>query len=150
MSEIAEAILSERLQREFDKLPAKEEQELPAFCIAVANLKGGTGKTATAAAIAQAAAHNGRRVVAIDLDPQGQLSFALAADTGKPGSYELLNGADAADVIQHTRQGLDIIPASWNLSTIQSGRGSARRLQRALEQVRYDHELIVIDSPPTP
>lgn len=115
----------------------------------VAVQKGGTGKTTTAAALAQAAAYRGRKALAIDLDPQGQLSFTLASDTSKAGSYDLLNGVPAADVIQHIKPGLDVVPASWSLSTITSGRGSARRLQRALEAVRSGYDVIVIDTPPT-
>lgn len=117
--------------------------------LTVAIQKGGTGKTTTAAAIAQAAVYRGRSVLAIDLDPQGQLGFTLAADTGKPGSYDLLGGAAAAGLIQHIRDGLDVIPASWNLSTITSGTGSARRLQRAIEPLKKEYDLIVIDTPPT-
>ena len=115
------------------------------LCFAIQ--KGGTGKTTTAAAIAQAAAYRGSRALAIDLDPQGQLSFTLSADTGRPGSYELLSGEPAAGLIQHTGAGLDVIPASWNLSTITSGRGSARRLQRAIEPIKNNYNLIVIDTP---
>lgn len=115
----------------------------------VAIQKGGTGKTTTAAAIAWAAAYRGRKVLAIDADPQGQLSFTLAADTSKPGSYDLLEGAAAADLIQQTPAGIDVIPASWNLSTVTSGRGSARRLQQALKPVKGKYDLIVIDTPPT-
>ena len=114
----------------------------------VAIQKGGTGKTTSAAGIVQAAAYRGRRVLAIDLDPQGNLSFALAGDTGKPGSYDLLEGAAPADLTQH-KAGFDIIPASWNLSTITSGRGSARRLQKAIEPVKKEYDLIIIDTPPT-
>lgn len=117
--------------------------------ITIAIQKGGTGKTTTAAAIAQAAAYRGRSVLAIDLDPQGQLGFTLAADTSKPGSYDLLSGAAAADLIQHIRDGLDAIPASWNLSTITSGTGSARRLQQAIEPLKKEYDLIIIDTPPT-
>lgn len=115
----------------------------------VAIQKGGTGKTTTAAALAQAAAYLGRKVLAIDLDPQGQFGFTLAANTGNRGSYDLLEGTAAADLIQHIRPGLDVIPASWNLSTVTSGRGSARRLQRALQPIREDYDVIVIDTPPT-
>ena len=114
----------------------------------VAIQKGGTGKTTTAAAIAQAAAYRGKRALAIDLDPQSNLSFALGADANRPGSFDLLNGAAAADLVQHVH-GVDVIPASWNLSTITSGRGSARRLQRALEPLKGRYSLIVIDTPPT-
>ena len=81
----------------------------------VAIQKGGTAKTTTAAALVQAAAHTGRRALAIDLDPQGQFSFTIGADTGRPGSFELLEGAAAADTVQQIRPGLDAIPASWNL-----------------------------------
>ena len=108
--------------------------------------KGGVGKTATVAALVQAAAYRGQRALAIDLDPQGNLSQTLAADTSKPGSYELLNGAPAADLIQHGA-GYDVIPASWNLSTITSGKGSARRLQRAIAPIKKDYDVIVIDTP---
>ena len=114
----------------------------------VAIQKGGTGKTTTAAAIVQAAAYKGQKCLAVDLDPQGNLSFALAADTGRPGSYDLLEGAPAADLTQH-RAGYDIIPANWSLATATSGKGSARRLQRALEPIKKEYDLIVIDTPPT-
>lgn len=119
--------------------------------IAIAIQKGGTGKTTTAAAIAQAAACCGDKVLAIDLDPQGQLGFTLAADTSPEGgnSYNLLMGIDADLLIQTTPQGVDVIPATWDLQTITSGKGSARRLQRALEPIKNNYDLIVIDTPPT-
>ena len=115
--------------------------------ITVAIQKGGTGKTTTAAAIAQAAVYRGKKTLAIDLDPQGQYSFSLAADTSRPGSYELLNGEPAAGLIQHTSNGLDIIPASWNLSTIPAGQGAARRLQGMIEPIKDNYDYIVIDTP---
>lgn len=117
--------------------------------LTVAIQKGGTGKTTTAAAIVQAAVYRGYNALAIDLDPQGNLSFALAADTGRPGSYDLLEGVPAAGLIQTIRPGLDVIPASWNLSTITSAKGSARRLQRAIEPIKDNYDIIVIDTPPT-
>lgn len=116
--------------------------------LAVAIQKGGAGKTATAAALVQAAAYKGKRVLAIDLDPQGNLSFTLAADTTGAGSYALLEGIPAENLIQH-RGGVDVIPASWNLSTVTSGRGSARRLQRAILPLKPLYDYIVIDTPPT-
>lgn len=117
---------------------------------AIANQKGGTGKTTTAAALATAAARDGQKVLCIDLDPQGQLSYTLGADMDRPGSYELLEGlASIDDLIQDTDQGVAIIPASWNLQTIATYRGSARRLQTAIEGLQRDFDVIVIDTPPT-
>lgn len=116
---------------------------------AVCNQKGGTGKSTTAAALAQAAAHRGRRVLAVDLDPQGNLSYFLAADVNRPGAFEVLDGHPAAEAIQATAGGLDVIPASWNLQTISSGRGSARRLKAALEPIAGSYDLVIIDTPPT-
>lgn len=117
--------------------------------ITIANQKGGTGKSTTAAALAQAAAHRGRRVLAVDLDPQGNLSYFLAADVTRPGAFEVLDGLPAAEAVQATAGGLDVIPASWNLQTISSGRGSARRLKAALEPIAGGYDLIIIDTPPT-
>lgn len=126
--------------------------------ITVTVAKGGTGKTTTAAALAQAAAYKGRRVLAIDLDPQGNLSAALATRAGNPNAnaYNLITGATPPDqniVASGTGyddaepQGLDVIPASQNLTTVTSGRGSARRLQKALQPIRDRYDYIFIDTP---
>lgn len=116
--------------------------------ITAAVIKGGTGKTTTCAALAQAAAADKKRVLAIDLDPQANLTAFLAADQNQPGSYQLLHGAPAADLIQHTRQGLDVIAASPDLATERTGPASAKRLQAAIEPIRAGYDLIVIDTPP--
>ena len=93
--------------------------------LTIANQKGGTAKSTTAAALAQAADYRGKRCLAIDLDPQGNLSFFLNADTARAGAFELLEGQPAEETIQHTEWGIDTIAGSWNLQTISSGRGSA-------------------------
>ena len=117
--------------------------------ITVGNQKGGTAKTATAAAIAQAGAAHGLKVLAIDLDPQANLSFALRADTRSKGSYELLEGEPARQTIQDTAQGIAAIASSRNLATVKTTPGSAKRLQKALQPIRSIYDLIVIDTPPT-
>lgn len=117
--------------------------------ITVGNQKGGTAKTATAAAIVQAGAATGLKVLAIDLDPQANLSFALKADTRSKGSYELITGEPARRTIQETAQGVDVIASSRDLATVQSSAGSARRLQNALQPIKSIYDLIVIDTPPT-
>ena len=115
--------------------------------LTVANQKGGTAKSTTAAALAQAAAHRGTKTLAIDLDPQGNLSYFLAADTQKAGAFEMLEGQPAE--VQHLSGNLDAISASWNLQTAPRGKGSARRLQTALKPIQNNYDLIIIDTPPT-
>lgn len=116
--------------------------------LALANQKGGCGKTTTAASLAQAAAHKGKRCLAIDMDPQCNLTFVLDADGARPGTFEMLEGQPARDLIQHTSTGIDVIPASWNLQTITSTKGSARRLQAALEPIKGEYDYIICDTGP--
>lgn len=117
--------------------------------ITTAVIKGGAGKTTTAAALAQAGAAAGKRVLAIDLDPQGNLTAALAADPQRPGSYELLTRQQAAaDVAQESPQGMHVIAAGADLAIIKSKPGSAKRLREALKPIRERYDLIVIDTPP--
>lgn len=117
--------------------------------ITAAVIKGGTGKTTTIAALAQAGTAAGKRILAIDLDPQGNLTAALAGNPQRPGSYELLEGtATARQATQTALQGMDCMAASPNLAAVQTRPGSARRLQRALDPVKEDYDLILIDTPP--
>lgn len=115
--------------------------------ITVAIQKGGTGKTTTAAALSQAAVYRGYSCLSIDLDPQANLSLALGARTGGHGSYDLLTGYRPEAVTQETKQGVDVIPAQWDLSTITSGPGSANRLRDALVPVMRKYRIIIIDVP---
>ena len=116
--------------------------------LTTAVIKGGTGKTTTATALAQAAAADKKKVLAIDLDPQANLSFYLGADQNQPGSYQLLHGEDPEQMIQQTEQGIDVIAASPDLATERTGPASAKRLQDAIEPIKARYDLIVIDTPP--
>lgn len=116
--------------------------------ITAAVIKGGTGKTTTCAALAQAAANAGKRVLAVDLDPQANFTFAIGADQNRPGCYQLLNGTPAAQLVQETEQGIHAIAASPDLATVKTTPASAKRLQRALEPLRGHYDLIIIDTPP--
>lgn len=117
--------------------------------ITAAVIKGGTGKTATCAALAQAAVSAGKKVLAIDLDPQANLTNAIGADQMQPGGFALLNGSAAADVIQLTPQGIYAIAASADLATVKTTPASAMRLKAALEPLHAAFDFCVIDTPPT-
>lgn len=114
----------------------------------VCNMKGGSGKTTTAAALAQCASKEGRRVLSVDLDPQGNLSFTLGA-TQNGGTMQVLQGKEPTLYIQKGNAG-DVLPGGPDLQTLKSGRGAALLLQKALSSYRHRYDLIIIDTPPTP
>lgn len=133
------------------RLANKKKEAENLQILAVANQKGGCGKSTTAAALAQAATARGLRVLAVDLDPQANLSFFTGANANLPGAFDLLeNGRPAAVLIQHTECGLDVIPAALELQTASTGKGSARRLRAALAPIRGQYDLIVIDTSTAP
>lgn len=113
--------------------------------ITTAIIKGGTGKSSTAAALAQAARDP---VLLIDLDPQANASLFTGADITQPGAYQLLHGAHAAEVIQRTEQGIDVIAASSDLATETTKAGSARRLREALQPIKDKYKCCLIDTAP--
>ena len=120
--------------------------------ITVSNQKGGTGKSTTAAAIATGAAYKGKKTLAIDLDPQSNLSFIMGANPLDVGAYELMTQKSTpAQLIQHTSQG-DVIAGSLLLAaadTILKGDARIYALQRAIRPLKSRYDVIVIDTPPT-
>ena len=124
--------------------------------VAIANQKGGVGKTTTAINIATAMAATGWKTLLIDLDPQGNAStgIGISADQRERSAYDLLvDEMPLADCIQPTRiPGLDIIPATVDLSGAEielvSVDRRTDRLRRALDQ-DTDHDICFIDCPPS-
>lgn len=116
--------------------------------ITAAIIKGGTGKTTTAAALAQAATSAGKKVLCIDLDPQANFTFFIGANQNLPGSFQLLHGEKPLPLVQTTEQGIDVISASPDLATEKTTAGSAARLQEAIEPLKKRYDFIFIDTPP--
>jgi chromosome partitioning protein len=121
-----------------------------AHTIAVLSQKGGTGKTTTVRTLTDVMRRSGVRTLAVDLDPQGNLSdyFDLPTDV-EPTIADVLSGrASAAEAIHQ-----DIIPANLSLAEAElmlGGKmGRELTLRRALAKLADDYELILIDCPPS-
>src|ERR1700742_5400107 len=117
--------------------------------IAVLSLKGGTGKTTTVRTLADVLRRVGMDVLAIDLDPQGNLSdyFDVPADA-TPTVADVLSGSAKAKDAVHG----GVIPASPNLAEVEralSGKmGRELVLKKALKDARKAYDFILIDCPP--
>lgn len=120
--------------------------------IAVANQKGGCGKTTTAQAIATGATHLGLKSLAIDFDAQCNLSFSMGGNSGDIGIYELITGqCKPGQAIQHTAQG-DIITSNIKMALSDTDfKGDARlyALKLAIEPIKKKYDIITIDCAPT-
>lgn len=137
--------------------------------VAVVNFKGGSGKTTTAAHLAQYLALTGHRVLAVDLDPQASLSslhgFQPELDQ-MPSIYDAIRydgqRKKLSEIIQPTNfPGLDIVPANLDLQEYEydtplamadkssnEGKTFFTRISRALEEVDQSYDVVVIDCPP--
>lgn len=119
--------------------------------IAVANQKGGVGKSSTAHAIITWLALSGEKVLAIDLDSQRNLTYTMGADEERITALEVLHGtAPAEQAIQHTATG-DIIAASRALAGSDknlTGKGAHLRLKNAITALRGGYDYIILDTPP--
>jgi chromosome partitioning protein len=122
--------------------------------VAVANQKGGVGKTTTAISLAWELAARGLDCLLIDLDPQANATSGLGMKAGSPSIYEvLLDEAPLGEAVVSVREHLDLAPSNADLAgaEVELVPAMAReyRLKRILESLPRHYDYVVIDCPPS-
>lgn len=136
---------------------AEEPVSEYARTVAIANQKGGVGKSTTAINLGAYLAMEGQRVLVVDLDPQSNATSGLGASStaGEQQIYDVLvNETPLEEIIVHTStEGLDLAPSSLRLAgaevelvSVYSREG---RLKKSLEPVRDCYDIILVDCPPS-
>ena len=126
--------------------------------IAIVNQKGGCGKTMTAINLSAFLARSLRRVLLIDMDPQGHATIGVLKDpcSLKKTVYELLAGEQGVtslrEVITKVRENFDLVPSDVLLSALpeklREMPGKEDRLAVTLEKIREDYDYVIVDCPP--
>ena len=122
--------------------------------ITISNQKGGVGKTTTAHALLTGLANMGYKVLALDADPQTNLTYTTGINMDDtPDLYNLLKKqASFLEVVQQVKPGFDIIPGSLDLAGADmefTAAGREYMIREALEPVKEKYDFCIIDTPPT-
>ena len=139
-----------------EQLFSRKEEMCVAKIVAIANQKGGVGKTTTAANLSSCVAALGKRVLIVDLDPQGNTTtgYGIPKRSVEKGTYEILIGrCRASEAIRKTEYRTDVIGSNTRLAGASLEMidipGRESRLRKALAEVQKDYDFIFIDCPPS-
>ena len=125
--------------------------------IAIANQKGGVGKTTTAINLSACLAEAGKKVLTIDLDPQGNTTSGLGVNKAEQEhtTYELLIGEDPVEacLLKEILPNLDMLPSNINLSGAEIEMIGIEQkefvLKKEIDKIRDQYDFVIIDCPPS-